>query len=138
MLYIFFFEIQIWSHWQWWSGTTNYKYFISEFYSSKRSNESGDPKSQKKNEKKSEKEKVNSSSARDKLNLAQIKQMGGSQFKFGVLTKIVRHMKARHLDGKILFIFMWPLNKIPNDEFAQTLKNYFPNIFGNFYKTFYL
>ena len=131
MLFIFF-EIQIWIHWQWWSGTTNYKYFIFEFYSSKRSNESGDSKSQKKNEKKSEKEKVNSSSARDKLNLAQIKQMGGSQFKFGVLTKIVRHMKARHLDGKISFIFMWPLNQIPNDKFAQTLEKLFSKYFWKF------
>ena len=53
-----------------------------------------------KKEKLSEKEKVAKSSASQKLNLAQLKQMGGgSQFKFGVLTKIVRHMKARHMDG---------------------------------------
>merc|ERR1712109_254329 len=25
---------------------------------------------------------------------------GGSQFKFGVLTKIVRHMKTRHMEGE--------------------------------------
>ena len=54
-----------------------------------------------KKEKISEKEKVAKSSASQKLNLAQLKQMGGgSQFKFGVLTKIVRHMRARHMDGE--------------------------------------
>ena len=41
-------------------------------------------------------------SAKEKLDLAKAKQMGGSSnFKFGVLTKIVRHMKSRHLEGKI-------------------------------------
>ena len=40
-------------------------------------------------------------SAKAKLDLAQLKQMGGgSQFKFGVLTKIVRHMKTRHMEGE--------------------------------------
>lgn len=67
--------------------------------SSKKSNEASASSSQKKPEKKSS----SSASAQDKLNLAQIKQMGGgSQFKFGVLTKIVRHMKTRHLEGKCL------------------------------------
>ena len=35
------------------------------------------------------------------MDLAQIKSLGGggSQFKFGVLAKIVRHMKARHMEG---------------------------------------
>ena len=34
--------------------------------------------------------------------MAQLKQMGGSssQFKFGVLTKIVRHMRHRHMEGE--------------------------------------
>jgi len=51
---------------------------------------------------KSDKESKNSSSAKAKLDLAQLKQMGagGSQFKFGVLTKIVRHMKTRHMEGE--------------------------------------
>ena len=67
--------------------------------SSKKSNEASASSSQKKPEKKSS----SSASAQDKLNLAQIKQMGGGpQFKFGVLTKIVRHMKTRHLEGKRL------------------------------------
>lgn len=46
-------------------------------------------------------------SATAKLNLAQLKQMGGgSQFKFGVLTKIVKHMKHRHMEGTIaIFCF---------------------------------
>jgi len=40
-------------------------------------------------------------SAKEKLDLAKAKQMGGSSnFKFGVLTKIVRHMKSRHLEGE--------------------------------------
>ena len=41
-------------------------------------------------------------SAKAKLDLAQMKSMGqsGSQFKFGVLAKIVRHMKARHMEGE--------------------------------------
>ena len=41
-------------------------------------------------------------SAKAKLDLAQIKSMGqgGSQFKFGVLAKIVRHMKVRHMEGE--------------------------------------
>ena len=45
-----------------------------------------------------EKEKV---SAKAKLDLAHMKSMGGggSQFKFGVLTKIVRRMKTRHMEG---------------------------------------
>ena len=68
--------------------------------SSKRSSEASGSLSQKKPEKK-----ASSSSAQDKLNLAQIKQMGGgSQFKFGVLTKIVRHMKTRHLEGKLFLV----------------------------------
>ena len=69
--------------------------------SSKKPSESGPSSSSDK--KKNEKEKKSSSSAQEKLNLAHIKQMGGgSQFKFGVLTKIVRHMKSRHLEGDIL------------------------------------
>ena len=46
--------------------------------------------------------KSNDQSAKAKLDLAQIKSMGqgGSQFKFGVLAKIVRHMKARHMEGE--------------------------------------
>jgi len=41
-------------------------------------------------------------SAKAKLNLAQMKQLGGqsSAYKFGVLTKIVRHMKTRHMAGE--------------------------------------
>ncbi len=41
-----------------------------------------------------------SSSARAKLDLAQMKSMssGSSQFKFGVLARIVRHMRARHME----------------------------------------
>lgn len=41
-------------------------------------------------------------SAKAKLDMAQYKQMGGSssQFKFGVLTKIVRHMRHRHMEGE--------------------------------------
>ena len=66
----------------------------------KRPSDSGSHSANKK-EKVSEKEKVSKSSASAKLNLAQLKQMGGgSQFKFGVLTKIVRHIRARHMDGK--------------------------------------
>jgi len=44
----------------------------------------------------------NDTSAKAKLDLAQIKSMGqgGSQFKFGVLAKIVRHMKSRHMEGE--------------------------------------
>ena len=41
-------------------------------------------------------------SAKAKLELAQMKSVGGSsgsQFKFGVLARIVRHMKTRHMDG---------------------------------------
>jgi transcription initiation factor TFIIE subunit beta len=36
------------------------------------------------------------------LDLAQMKSLGqgGSQFKFGVLAKIVRHMKSRHMEGE--------------------------------------
>ena len=43
-----------------------------------------------------------SQSAKAKLDLAHMKQMGGqsSAYKFGVLTKIVRHMKARHMSGE--------------------------------------
>lgn len=43
-----------------------------------------------------------SSSAKAKLDLAHLKSMGGSssQYKFGVLTRIVRHMKTRHMDGE--------------------------------------
>jgi len=49
---------------------------------------------------KSEKE-PKKESAKAKLDLATAKQMGtGSQFKFGVLTKIVRHMKNRHMQGE--------------------------------------
>ena len=67
--------------------------------SSKKPSDSGPSSDKKKNEK----EKKSSSSAQEKLNLAHIKQMGGgSQFKFGVLTKIVRHMKSRHLEGENL------------------------------------
>ena len=42
-----------------------------------------------------------SQSAKAKLDLAQMKSMasGSSQFRFGVLAKIVRHMKARHMEG---------------------------------------
>ena len=62
----------------------------------KRSAEPSTPQSQKKS--KPEKEKV---SAKEKLDLAKAKQMGGSShFKFGVLTKIVRHMKSRHLESE--------------------------------------
>ena len=51
--------------------------------------------------KKSKPEKEPKQSAKAKLDLAQLKQMGtGSQFKFGVLTKIVRHMKNRHMEGE--------------------------------------
>merc|ERR1711988_946623 len=51
--------------------------------------------------KKSKPDKAPKESAKAKLDLAQLKQMGGgSQFKFGVLTKIVRHMKTRHLEGE--------------------------------------
>ena len=41
-------------------------------------------------------------SAKAKLDMAQFKQMGGSssQYKFGVLTKIVRHMRHRHMEGE--------------------------------------
>ena len=50
--------------------------------------------------KKSKPEKEPKQSAKAKLDLAQLKQMGtGSQFKFGVLTKIVRHMKCDPLYG---------------------------------------
>ncbi len=44
-----------------------------------------------------------SQSAQAKLELAKLKQMGGtstSQFKFGVLTKLVRYMRQRHMEGK--------------------------------------
>lgn len=51
--------------------------------------------------KKSKPEKEQKQSAKAKLDLAQLKQMGGgSQFKFGVLTKIVRHMRNRHMEGE--------------------------------------
>ena len=65
-------------------------------------NKSSDASSSKKQ--KTEKEKVNTTSAKAKLDLAQKKQMGGggSQYKFGVLTKIVRHMRARHMDGNFI------------------------------------
>jgi len=41
-------------------------------------------------------------SAKAKLDMANMKQMGGisSAYKFGVLTKIVRHMKQRHMAGE--------------------------------------
>ena len=41
-------------------------------------------------------------SAKAKLDLAQMKSLGqgGSQFKFGVLAKIVRHMRSRHMEGE--------------------------------------
>ena len=41
-------------------------------------------------------------SAKAKLDLAKMKSMGqsGSQFRFGVLAKIVRHMKSRHMEGE--------------------------------------
>jgi len=69
------------------------------------------PKAQKRSEagaasssssKKSKPDKEPKQSAKAKLDLAQLKQMGGggSQFKFGVLTKIVRHMKTRHMEGE--------------------------------------
>ena len=51
--------------------------------------------------KKSKSEKEPKQTAKAKLDLATAKQMGtGSQFKFGVLTKIVRHMKNRHMQGE--------------------------------------
>ena len=41
-------------------------------------------------------------SAQSKLDMAHMKQLGGqsSAYKFGVLTKIVRHMKHRHMNGE--------------------------------------
>lgn len=42
-------------------------------------------------------------SAKARLDMMQLKQMGGSStsmYKFGVLTKIVRHMKFRHMEGE--------------------------------------
>lgn len=46
------------------------------------------------------KPKVSSASSAPKLNLYTYKTMAGSsQLRFGILTKIVQHMKARHLDG---------------------------------------
>ena len=52
--------------------------------------------------KKQKSEKDKPASAKTKLDLAQRKQMGGggSQYKFGVLTKIVRHMRTRHMGGE--------------------------------------
>ncbi len=58
-------------------------------------------------DKKFKADKEKAPSAKAKLDLAQLKQMGaGSQFKFGVLTKIVRHMKNRHLEGKYISILI--------------------------------
>jgi len=46
------------------------------------------------------KAKTSSSSSGQKLNLHNYKTVAGSsQLRFGILTKIVQHMKARHLDG---------------------------------------
>ena len=42
-------------------------------------------------------------SAKAKLDMAQLRQMGGggsSQYKFSVLSKIVRHMRHRHMEGE--------------------------------------
>jgi len=41
-------------------------------------------------------------SAKAKMDMAQLRQMGGgsSQYKFAVLSKIVRHMKHRHMEGE--------------------------------------
>ena len=40
-------------------------------------------------------------SAKAKMDMAQIKMGGGSsQFKFAVLSKIVRHMRHRHMEGE--------------------------------------
>ena len=94
--------------------------------SSKKSND--EPASGSSSQKKPEK-KASSTSAQAKLDLAQIKQMGGgSQFKFGVLTKIVRHMKTRHLDGKSLLnifrFFLVLLWDVLHSSFANFRRGY--------------
>jgi len=54
----------------------------------------------KKNEPPKKKLKVSSISTGPKLDMVNYKTMTGStQYKFGVLAKIVKHMKARHQDG---------------------------------------
>jgi len=58
-----------------------------------------------KNKKQSEKMRelgAQSISAQSKMDMANTRQMGGqsSAYKFGVLTKIVRHMKQRHMNGE--------------------------------------
>jgi len=60
------------------------------------------PKSHKKPAKKAADLGAQSLSAQSKLDMAQMKQLGGqsSAYKFGVLTKIVRHMKTRHMAGE--------------------------------------
>jgi hypothetical protein len=55
---------------------------------------------------KPDKDKVLSHSAKSKLDLAQLKQMGGNLGKFGCLTKIVRHMRHRHMEGLHLKIYL--------------------------------
>jgi len=66
---------------------------------SKRPKESGPSSAPEANRKSS---KSSDHSAKAKLDLAQMKSLGqgGSQFKFGVLAKIVRHMKSRHMEGE--------------------------------------
>jgi len=62
----------------------------------------GPPPAKKKQSEKMRELGAQSISAQSKLDMAHMKQLGGqsSAYKFGVLTKIVRHMKHRHMNGE--------------------------------------
>jgi len=75
---------------------------VIENKASSNSGPSGPPPKQPKKSEKMKELGAQSLSAQSKLDMAHMRSLGGqsSAYKFGVLTKIVRHMKARHMAGE--------------------------------------